>query len=80
MLYLNITDITIITAKNDFPCIIANISKSKVINLLENTVLEKVGIFKKYCLNFQSVEGSRFFTFFCLVYLKRLKLWASICP
>ena len=41
MLCLSINDITINTVKNvDYRCIILNISKSKAINLLENSVLE----------------------------------------
>ena len=34
---------TIITIKNDYRCIINNISKSEAINLLENFVLENCG-------------------------------------
>ena len=41
ILCLNISDTAIITVKNvDYHCIIHNISKSKAINLLENSVLE----------------------------------------
>ena len=41
MLSVNISDIAIITDKNvDYHCIIYNISKSEVINLLKNSVLE----------------------------------------
>ena len=41
---LNISNIAIITVKNvDCRCIIHNISKSKAINLLENSVLEDRG-------------------------------------
>ena len=44
MLCLNIRDIAIITLKNaDYRCIIHNISKSKAINLLENSVLKDHG-------------------------------------
>ena len=40
-LWLNISDIGIITVKNvDYRCIIHNISKSEAINLLKNSVLE----------------------------------------
>ena len=41
MLSVSISDIAIITVKNvDYCCIIYNISKSKAINLLENSFLE----------------------------------------
>ena len=41
MLCLNISDITIITAKNvDYRCIIHNFNKSKAINFLEKSVPE----------------------------------------
>ena len=44
MLSVNISDIAIITIKNvDYRCIIHSISKSEVINLLENSVLENCG-------------------------------------
>ena len=44
MLCLNLSDITIITAKNvDHCCIIYSISKSEIINLLKNSVLEDRG-------------------------------------
>ena len=44
MLSVNISDIAIITVKNlHYRCIIHNISKSKAINLLENSVLEDRG-------------------------------------
>ena len=47
---VNISDITIITAKNvDYCCIIHSISKSEAINLLD--VLEKRVYIKKYCHN-----------------------------
>ena len=36
-------DNTIITIKNDYHCIINNISKSEAINLLENFALENCG-------------------------------------
>ena len=40
----NISDITIITVKNvDYCCIIHNVSKSEVINLLKKSVLENRG-------------------------------------
>ena len=41
ILSVNISDIAIITVKNvDYHCIIHNISKSKAINLLQNSVLK----------------------------------------
>ena len=41
MMFVNISDIVIIAINNvDYCCIIHNISKSKAINLLENSVLE----------------------------------------
>ena len=44
MLCLNVSDIAIITVKNvDNRCIIHNISKSEVVNLLENYFLEYCG-------------------------------------
>ena len=44
MLSVNISDIAIITVKNvDYLCIIYNISKSKAINLSENSVLKNCG-------------------------------------
>ena len=43
-LCLNISDIAVITAKNiNYRCIFHNISKSKAINLLKNTMLENRG-------------------------------------
>ena len=61
MLCHNISNITIIAVKNvDYHCIIHNISKSEVINLLESAVLEKRKI---HCLSFQSIDNS-VFTFF----------------
>ena len=51
MLIVSISDIAVITIKNvDYNCIVHNISKSEVIDLLENFVI--VGTYKKYCLNF----------------------------
>ena len=53
ILSVNISDIIIITVKNvDYSCIIHNISKSEAINLVENSVLEDLVIYKKYCFNF----------------------------
>ena len=44
MLCLNISDITIITAKNvDYLCIIHNTSKCEAINLLRKSVVEDRG-------------------------------------
>ena len=44
MLSVNISDIAIITIKNDdYCCIIHIISKSEAINLLKNSVLEDIG-------------------------------------
>ena len=41
MICLNVSDIVIITVKDvDFCCIIYNISKSKAINLIENSALD----------------------------------------
>ena len=53
MFSLNIRDIAITTIKNvDYRCIIYNINRSEVIDLLGNSVIEVVNIYKKYCLNF----------------------------
>ena len=44
MVYLNISDIAIITVKNvDYRCIMYNISKSEAIDLLETSMLEDRG-------------------------------------
>ena len=88
MLCLNISDIAIITIKNnDYHGIIHKISKSEAINLFKKSVLEdqgyihshkkNYGIYKKYCLKFQSIQSS-FFYFFCLVCIKWLIVWTSI--
>ena len=62
MLCLNISDITIITVKNvDYCCIMYNISKSEVINLLENSVLEDRDYTRKCIV-------SLFFFCFCFFY------------
>ena len=68
MFSVNISDITIITVKNDdYRCIIHNISKSEAIYLLKSAVLEDRGyMYQKYCRKFQSIQ-SRFFLLFCLV-------------
>ena len=50
MLSVNMSDIVIVTIKNVY--IIHSISKSEASNLLKNSVLEDVGIYKKYYLNF----------------------------
>ena len=48
MLYLNISDIAIITVKGiDYCCIIYGTSKSEAIHLLQSFVLDDVGIYKK---------------------------------
>ena len=50
-LCLNISDITIIAVKNvDYRCIIYKITKFEAIKLLENTVLEDIGFYKKILL------------------------------
>ena len=65
MLSGNISDIAIITVKNvDYHCIIHNISKSEAINLSKNLFLKIVGIWKKHCLKFQSIQDDFFFFFF----------------
>ena len=44
MLYVNISNVTLITLKNvDYLCVIHNISKSEAINLFKNSVLEDRG-------------------------------------
>ena len=51
MLCLNISDITIIAVKNvDYRCIIYKITKFEAIKLLENTLLEDIGFYKKILL------------------------------
>ena len=48
MLYLNISDIAIITVKGiDYCCIVYGTSKSEAIHLLQSFVLDDVGIYKK---------------------------------
>ena len=58
MFCLNISDIAIITVKNfDYRCIIHNISKSEVIDLLKNLVLEDRGyISKSIVLSFSLLQ------------------------
>ena len=48
MLSVDISNIVIVTIENvDYHCIIHSINKSEAINLLKNSVLEDVGIYKK---------------------------------
>ena len=55
MLYLNTCDIVIITVKGvDYCCIIREISKSEVIQFLENSVLEDRGCRKKMLINIKN--------------------------
>ena len=70
MLSVNIGDIAVITVKNaDYRYIIHNIGKSEAINLLESFVLKDRGYtYKKYCLNFQSTQGSFFLLFRFSIY------------
>ena len=62
MLSVNISDITIITVKNN-DCIIHNISKSEVINLLESAVLEKSGYIQKNIILILSLFKTSVFFF-----------------
>ena len=86
MLYLNITNITVITVKNvDYRWIIIihNISKSEEINLLESSVLKNRGyiyiyIYIKYCFNFQSIQDSFSFLLFLFSIYKWFLLWTFI--
>ena len=68
MLSVNINDMAIITIKNvDCRCIIHN-SESEAINLLENSFLKIVDIYKEnIILNF-SLRKTVFFTFFFSIY------------
>ena len=70
MLSVNISDIAIISVKNvDDRCVIHNISKSEVINLLKNSVFQDRGniyIYKNIVLNFSLYEV----VFFCLIYIQ----------
>ena len=52
MLSVNISNIAIITVKNNDYC-----CKSEAINLLKK-FLKIVGIYKKYCLKLQSLQDS----------------------
>ena len=65
MIYLNISDITIITVKNvDYCCIIHKICKFEAINLMESAVLENRGyIYKNIALIFSPFK-TVCFTFF----------------
>ena len=68
MLSVNIIDTAIITVKNiDYSCIIHNTNKSVLINLSQILFLKIVGIYKKYCLEFESIETS-FLNFLCSIY------------
>ena len=59
--------------------IIHKISKSDTTNLLENSVLKMVNIYKNIVLNFSLVKAVFFlFNFFILAYTKRLIVWTSI--
>ena len=59
--------------------IIHKISKSDTTNLLENSVLKMVDIYKNIVLNFSLVKAVFFlFNFFILAYTKRLIVWTSI--
>ena len=58
------SDIAVITVKNvDYRCIIHNISKSEVLNLLKNYVLEDRGIHKTIVLNFNLLKACIFYSF-----------------
>ena len=79
MLSVKIRHVVIITIKNvDYRCVTHNISKSEAINLLKHSAFLKiVGIYKKHCLKFQSIQSIVFY-FFCLVYIKWLTEWTSM--
>ena len=75
MLIIKISNIAIITVKSiDYSCITHNIRKSEAI-YQKILLLKIVGILKKYCLNFLSIQGS-VFLLLCLVSTKCLILWA----
>ena len=59
ILYAVVLSVLIIV---DYCCIIHNINKSEAINLLDNPVLEDCVYIQKFCLIFQSTQGS-FFSF-----------------
>ena len=69
-LIVNISDIAIITVKNeDYHCIIHNISKSDAINLLKSSVLENCGyIYKNIVLNFGLFKTVFFLLFLFTIY------------
>ena len=68
MLSFNISDVTIITVRNaDYRCIIHN-SKSEAINLLEITMIEKRGLYQKYCLYFHFIQDSFSLLFLFIIY------------
>ena len=59
--------------------IVHKISKTDTTNLLENSVLKMVDIYKNIVLNFSLVKAVFFlFNFFILAYTKRLIVWTSI--
>ena len=59
--------------------IIHKISKSDTTNLLENSVLKMVDIYKNIVLNFSLVKAVFFlFNFFIFAYTKSLIVWTSI--
>ena len=69
ILYADVLSVLIIV---DYCCIIHNINKPEAINLLDNPVLEDCVYIQKFCLIFQSTQGS-FFSFlfffsFCYIY------------
>ena len=79
MLWLNITNTTIITVKNvDYRCVIDSISKYEAINLLKIQLLEIESVYKNIALIFSLFETNYFFYFFCLIYIKWLIAWTSI--
>ena len=66
ILCLYISDIAFSTVKNvNYSCIIHSINKLEAINLLTNSMLELLGIDKKYCLNFSLLKTVSF-NFFVL--------------
>ena len=73
MVSVKISNIAIITVNNvDYCCITHNIWKSEAI-YQKILLLKIVGILKKYCLNFLSIQGS-VFLLLCLVSTKCLIL------
>ena len=65
MFSVNISDITIITVKNDdYRCIIHNISKSEAIYLLKSAVLEDRGyMYKNIVVSFSRFKADFFYFF-----------------